>query len=283
MWDTFAHRWLRLPYTLHIHQDVRGAKKPRATVLFIHGIGNTGASWQDVMEALPPDLRLVSIDLLGFGQSKSPVWAVYDAKTQARSVLATYLKLRLSGQVIIVGHSLGALVAVEIAKRYPLLVKSIILCSPPFYREDPVKRRLFPESDRTLRRLYARMVTHPEELLALSRIFKRLGLVNKSFNLTRDNSASYISALEASIINQTAFDDAVRLKVPTYIFHGRLDPIVIYRNLKTVAQRNPNITLTTVLAAHEVEGLYVNAIAKTIDEIASTTPQDSSHDGTYVL
>lgn len=281
MWDSFAHRWLRLPYTLYIHDDVRKVKKPRATVLFIHGIGNTGASWDDVIRALPSDLRLVSIDLLGFGNSKSPTWAVYDAKTQARSVLATYLKLRLSGQVIIVGHSLGALVAVEIAKRYPLLVKSIILCSPPFYREDPVKRRLFPGSDRMLKRLYARMVTHPEELLVISRALKRLGLVNKSFNLTRDNSTSYISALEASIINQTAFDDAVRLKVPMHILYGRLDPAVIYRNLKGVADRNPNAKLTTLLAGHEIVGLFIPAVVKAInDAVSQKKPSD---DGVYMI
>lgn len=275
------HRWLRLPYTLYIHDDVRKVKKPRAIVLFIHGIGNTGASWDAVISALPSDLRLVSIDLLGFGRSKSPAWAVYDAKTQARSVLATYLKLRLSGQVIIVGHSLGALVAVEIAKRYPLLVKSIILCSPPFYREDPVKRRLFPGSDRMLKRLYARMVTHPEELLTISRALKRLGLVNKSFNLTRDNSASYISALEASIINQTAFDDAVRLKVPMHILYGRLDPAVIYRNLKGVVDRNPDAKLTTLLAGHEVIGLFIPAVIKAINEAA--LQEKPSGDGVYVL
>jgi len=281
VWDIFTHRWLRLPYTLYVHDDIRKVKKPRATVLFIHGIGNTGASWDDVIRALPDDLRLVSIDLLGFGKSKSPAWAVYNAKTQARSVLATYLKLRLSGQVIIVGHSLGALVAIEIAKRYPLLVKSLVLCSPPFYREDPVKRRLFPESDRMLKRLYTRMATHPEELLAISRVLKRLGLVNKSFNLTRDNSASYISALEASIINQTSFDDAVRLKTPMHILYGRLDPAVIYRNLKGVVDRNPNARLTTLLAGHEVVGLFIPAVVRAIDEAASQ--EKPSDDGIYVL
>lgn len=281
MWDIFTHRWLRLPYTLYVHDDIRKVKKPRATVLFIHGIGNTGASWDDVIRALPDDLRLVSIDLLGFGKSKSPAWAVYNAKTQARSVLATYLKLRPSGQVIIVGHSLGALVAIEIAKRYPLLVKSLVLCSPPFYREDPVKRRLFPESDRMLKRLYTRMATHPEELLAISRVLKRLGLVNKSFNLTRDNSTSYIGALEASIINQTSFDDAVRLKTPMHILYGRLDPAVIYRNLKGVVDRNPNAKLTTLLAGHEVVGLFIPAVVRAIDEAASQ--EKPSDDGIYVL
>ena len=65
--------------------------------------------------------------MLGFGQSPRPQWAVYDAKTQARSVIATLLKLRFSTPLTIVGHSLGALVAIEMALRYPLLVKKLFL------------------------------------------------------------------------------------------------------------------------------------------------------------
>src|SRR5688500_11433144 len=106
MWDKVIHRWLGLPYTLHVRVDHR-PKKARATVLFLHGIGNSGAAWNDVINKLPDDVRFVTIDLLGFGNSKQPVWATYDAKIQARAILATYLKLRIRGRVIIVGHSLG--------------------------------------------------------------------------------------------------------------------------------------------------------------------------------
>jgi len=106
MQDRLIHRWLHIPYALHT-RVINAKVKPIATVLFIHGMGNSGRAWNKVIDKLPNDIRVVTIDLLGFGQSPRPAWAVYSAKTQARSVLATLLRLRLQGPVIIVGHSLG--------------------------------------------------------------------------------------------------------------------------------------------------------------------------------
>lgn len=265
MWDTLTHRWLRVPYSLHATIDQR-VKKPRATVLFIHGIGNSGEAWTDVIAALPRDVRLVSIDLLGFGKSQRPTWAIYNAKTQARAVLATYLKLRISGQVIIVGHSLGALVAVEIAKRYPLLVKLLVLCSPPFYREDPVKKRMLPSGDKILTTFYRYIKKNPDDFIKISKVAMRLGMVNKSFSIDRDSAPVYMNALESSIINQTSLDDAIKLKVPTHVLYGRLDPVVIYKNIRYLASNNHNVRVTTVLAAHEVQGLLLDAAIRAVKE-----------------
>ena len=263
MWDTLTHRWLRVPYSLHATIDQR-VKRPWATVLFIHGIGNSGEAWNDVITALPKDVRLVSIDLLGFGQSQRPAWAIYNAKTQARAVLATYFKLRISGQVIIVGHSLGALVAVEIAKRYPLLVKSLVLCSPPFYREDPIKKHMLPTGDKILTTFYRYIKNNPDDFIKVSKVAMRLGMVNKSFSIDRDSAPVYMNALESSIINQTSLDDALKLRVPTQVLYGRLDPVVIYKNLRYLANNNHNVRLITVLAAHEVQGLFLDAAIKAI-------------------
>jgi pimeloyl-ACP methyl ester carboxylesterase len=209
---------------------------------------------------------LVTIDLLGFGQSQRPAWAVYDAKTQARAVAATFLKLRLTGRVIIVGHSLGALVAVEIAKRYPLLVRSLVLCSPPFYRVDAVKRRLLPGSDKVLANMFRLATRHPEEFIKISGVAMRLGLVNKSFSLTRDDAPSYMNALEATIINQTSLGDAVKLKVPMQLLYGRLDPVVVVKNLRYLVKNNSHAQLTTLLTGHEVKGsLFIKATVKAIN------------------
>lgn len=262
MLDTLTHRWLRIPYALNVHFAER-PKNPRATVLFIHGIGNSGGAWDEVVTKLPKDVYVISIDLLGFGESPSPSWALYDAKTQARSVLATFLKLRVTGQVIIVGHSLGSLVAIEIAKRYPLLVKSLILCSPPLYNSVQ-KTTLLPSSESLLRQLYTSASKRPDDFLKLAAIATKYDLINKSFNVTADNVTSYMAALQAMIINQTSLDDAVNLKVPTTIIKATLDPFVVSKNLKTLAKRNPAITLKTVIAGHEVRGLYVPVVVKTI-------------------
>ncbi len=256
-----VHRYLRIPYTLHSY-EFQSPKKPRATYIFIHGIGNTLHSWDDVVALMPTDVRIIGLDLLGFGESPKPAWAVYNAKTQARSVALTLLSLGLVQQPVIVGHSLGALIAVEIAKRYPLIPKRLVLCSPPFYKpESPEKGLLSLSADDALRSLYRVARRHPERLERMSPLAVKLGLANKALSITGDNVASYVAALEASIINQTSLEDARRLKLPIKVFIGVFDPVVIRKHLVVLAKENPNITLTTINAGHEVIGGYGKRLA----------------------
>lgn len=263
MLDTLTHRWLRIPYTLNV-THIQRPKKPRATVLFIHGIGNNGSAWDEVIARLPRDVRVLSIDLLGFGESPRPDWAVYSAKTQARSVLATYLKLGIASPVVIVGHSLGSLVAIEMARRYPLLVKSLILCSPPLYRLTDESQKFSLKADDVLRQLYTAAAERPDDFVRLSAVAMKYKLVNASFSVTSDNVASYMATLRTMIINQTSLTDARKLKVPTTILHGTLDPLVVAGNLKLLVKENSRITLKNVLAGHEVTGLYVGAVVQAI-------------------
>lgn len=263
MWDVLLHKWLRIPYALHVHVDKK-VRRPRATVLFLHGIGNSGESWQRVIQDLPSDIRVVVIDLLGFGKSPRPGWAIYNAKTQARSVIATFLKLNIRQPVIIVGHSLGGLVAVEVAHRYPLIVRSLVLCSPPFYKASQQKK-LLPSYDTLLKELYGLVQRYPEKFLLISQLAMRLGLVDKSYNVTSETVPVYINALTASIINQTTLNDALKLTVPTRILYGQFDPMVVFANFKWLAKHNPHVTIKSLLVGHEMLGLYIPAIRKEIE------------------
>lgn len=260
MLDMLTHRWLRIPYTLKV-RSIRRPHKSRATLLFLHGLGNTGAAWDDVIDKMPSDVRIITIDLLGFGDSPNPSWAVYDAKTQARAVLATLIKLRITTPVTIIGHSMGSLVAIEVARRYPLLVSQLVLCSPPLYSND--QQRL-PRADDLLRQLYKTAMQKPETFLQLSAFAMRYKLINKSFNVTEDNVASYMAALSAIIINQTSLQDALKLTVPTIIVRGTLDPFVVAKNIAILAKANAHVTVKTIIAGHEVKGLYVRSVVKII-------------------
>lgn len=270
MLDVLLHKWLRVPYTLHIHVR-RRPKRARATVLFIHGIGNSGAAWSDVIRQLPPDLHIISIDLLGFGKSPRPEWAIYSAKTQAHSIIATLLKLRTVGPVIIVGHSLGALVAVEVAKRYPLLVRSLILCSPPFYRAQQKELRAVLSGDNILKNLYTIAQKHPEQFIRLAELAVKMGLLNSTFSLTSEDAPIYMNALQSSIVNQTSLEDAVNLKVPAHILYGRLDPVVLLKNLRYLEKNNANFDVESILASHEVRGLFIPAVVNAIERATKDT------------
>lgn len=280
MWDQIIHKWLRVPYTLHVSVD-RKVKRPRATVVFIHGIGHSGNVWQEIIERLPSDIRCISIDLLGFGQSPKPRWAIYSVRLQAKMLIATFLRLGIKGPVTLVGHSLGGLVSVEIAKKYPLLVRSLVLCSPPFYRQDPVARKLLPHTDAILKDIYRAIQNNPEQFLKISALAVKYGLVNKSYNVTEDDIHSYMGALEASIINQTSLQDAIKIKKPIRIIYGALDAVVIGRNLKYLVKHNSYASLTTIIAGHEMARLYVPAVvnaitsATTIEKMSTKKGEDA--------
>jgi len=265
--NTVFHRWLKIPYALHVTEFL-SPKRPKATFVLIHGIGNSAKAWESLIPLLPKNVRVVGIDLLGFGQSPHPHWSLYDAKTQARSVGATLLKMRLMQQPIIVGHSLGSLVAVEVAKRYPYIVKQLILCSPPFYKQTEEKRKLL-QRDEILKDLYRRARKYPQTLESLSPLIVKLKLANKSLDINAGNVASYVAALEASIVNQTSLQDAAKLKLPITVLYGAVDPVVIGSNIRGLAKKNTNVVAKKITTGHEIVGRYVKIVAKEMSALVS--------------
>lgn len=261
------HRYLNIPYSLNAH-EFRSPKKPISTYVFIHGMGNSLHSWDEVVKIMPRNVRIIGIDLLGFGKSPKPHWAKYNAQTQARSVGMTLLGLRLKQRPIIVGHSLGALVAVELAKRYPLMPKRLVLCSPPFYSPRLDSKKIGSPDD-MLRTIYGIAKKYPEQLAKFSASAVKLGLANKTLNLSDDNIASYVAALESSIINQTSLQDVAKLKLPIDILYGAFDPVVIKKHITDLARKNPNITAKRLNAAHEIVGGYVKILGNYLAELIS--------------
>lgn len=260
------HRFLGVPYTLHVYRQ-SSISKPKATLVFLHGIGNSGRTWDEVSAEVPDDTNLVILDLLGFGDSPAPDWAVYDAKTQARSVAKTLLSLGVFGEVILVGHSMGALVAVEFATRYPRMVRSLVLCSPPLYNVDPSDdRKLFVQRDEQLRRLYELALKKPDNIVRLSKLAKKYNLLNPDFDVDAMNIDSYVLALRANILNQTTTHDIIRVQKPIHILYGTLDPFVIGQNIKRAAEASEHVTVTKFIGGHEIVGGYVKRVASVIHD-----------------
>ena len=272
MFDRLFHKYLRIPYSLHV-RDYRSPKKPTSTLLFIHGIGSTGAEWEDVISKLPKDMAVITLDLLGFGQSPHPDWAVYSVATQARSIVTTLQKRKSTKTITIVGHSLGSLIAIEIAKEYPWLVDSLVLCSPPFYEPDDTNPMIKP--DELLRRIFMQVEKRPGSFIKASELAKKYRFINPAFNVTAETFDSYAATLRACIINQTSLSDVMKIQKPITIVYGSLDPFVIDRNIKKIKNANPNVKLSKILVGHEVTGRYSSALQKEImlhlDRISAVT------------
>lgn len=210
----------------------------------------------------------VAIDLLGFGASPKPGWVKYSALTQARALRHTFRTTRIRRPVILVGHSLGSLVAIEFAKRYPKMVSSLILCSPPLYKFNP-GRSLSAANERRLLEVYRAVQRQPRQFIKAAAAAQKIGLMNASFQVDDSNIKSYMGALEAAIINQTSLDDIVHLNVPATIIRGTLDPVLISRNISRLARENKYITVVKIVAGHEVVGPFATKVARIIRDTIS--------------
>jgi pimeloyl-ACP methyl ester carboxylesterase len=104
-----------------VHYKVVGRGK--ATIVFLHGLGGNLNVWREQVAAMHSRARLILIDLPGHGGSGAP--ASYSMHGFARAVNAV-LKATRDEHAILVGHSLGALVAREVDRYYPAHCRAIV-------------------------------------------------------------------------------------------------------------------------------------------------------------
>jgi len=109
-----------------VHYEVLGRGRP---LIFLHGWVGSWRYWIPVMQAASVSFRAYAIDFWGFGDT---------AKHQSNYGLAGQVKLLDSflyemgiGRVALVGHGLGAIVAVQYALLYPDVVDRVMAVSCP--------------------------------------------------------------------------------------------------------------------------------------------------------
>jgi pimeloyl-ACP methyl ester carboxylesterase len=99
------------------------------TIVCVHGLGGTKASFLPTVNALADHYRVVAIDLPGFGESDKPIGAPYDAPWFARSVFAAMDALGLE-RAHIAGNSMGGRVAIEAGLTDRERTGGLLLLSP---------------------------------------------------------------------------------------------------------------------------------------------------------
>ena len=253
--DKLVHKVLGIPHTLHVGLDQAAQEAGLPTIVFVHGLARTHKVWSTTLNALSTKSRVIAVDLLGFGESPKPDWRSYNAEEQAISLRATLRRCNVSGDVILVGHSLGALVAIEYAKKYPMHLKSLVLCSTPLYKSEP--RYIFskfklPDGETFYKNVLRNLREKPDFTKKLNYYARRVKFIDPDFVVDDKNIRSVARSIEMAIENQSAFEWLIETDVPTSLVYGRLDPYVIKKYYKSIAKHNPNCTVHPIVAGHEV-------------------------------
>lgn len=94
------------------------AKEPVA-IVFIHGFTLAGESWYRQFNALRkshPEARLLTMDLRGHGQTGAVPASLCTVEGAAADALAVIAERAATGKLIVVGHSLGGLIALHMVR-----------------------------------------------------------------------------------------------------------------------------------------------------------------------
>ena len=109
--------------------------------VMIHGLGGSSLNWTDLMAGLSDRLDSSAVDLAGFGESPPPRDGDFSPPGQARGV-AELIQEKHFGPVHLFGNSLGGAVALQLAARYPELIRSLTLISPALPRLLPTRETM---------------------------------------------------------------------------------------------------------------------------------------------
>jgi pimeloyl-ACP methyl ester carboxylesterase len=98
-------------------------------LVLLHGIGSGAASWVQQFEALGGTRRVLAWDAPGYGMSTPVAFDSPSAKDYAE-VLRGWLDVLGIERCVLVGHSLGAIIAGAFAATNPRRVAGLLLISP---------------------------------------------------------------------------------------------------------------------------------------------------------
>lgn len=111
-------------------------------LVLVHGLTDDGTCWPDAVARWESEWRILAVDQRGHGESpRFTAEQIEKAPTVLEADLADVLN-GLGEPAVVVGHSLGGLMAARVAVKHPALVRGLVL-------EDPARPRGegTPESD----------------------------------------------------------------------------------------------------------------------------------------
>ena len=265
MFNDFIHRFLKIPLLMRVRYDHSISKEPELTIVMLHGIASSYATWREVLPVLAHDkdlakVRFIAIDLIGFGRSEKPDWYLYDYESYRKTMTRTLKKLKINTPIILCGHSMGCLIAGDYAASGEIVIDKLVLVSPPIIRANEVAG----VQDLVYTRLYGELRKHTDAK-AINAAAKLVDALS-SFEKKSLNTRAFRMSMDNIILNKGNYSLFAGLHMPMEVVHGRLDPLVIGANLRKLAERNPNFHLTETFGGHDMIGAKAKKVNKIVKE-----------------
>ena len=240
------------------------------TLLVVHPGGGPATSWNGVTAYLADRFRVVRVNRRIYVSPRSTPPLKHSLRTETADVLS--IAGLLDGPLILVGHSSGAVVALETALRSPALFAGVIAYEPPMPTRSPAA------GEAGHRARAALDASHPAEAM---RIHLRdiAGMPAESVDAiladgpARDALAAYAPAQitdnEAIDALGVGIDRYRQLSLPTTLIQGDRSPAHLHERVSDLATTLPNAHVVTLPGqGHTAHRDAPGVLARVIGEAA---------------
>lgn len=240
------------PLKLAKTYDFCPSKNPRLTVVMIHGIASDSQTFKNAISYLTgttslKDIRFVSFDLLGAGESMKSDNLEYNFSEQLEALNNSIKNLKLKTPLVLVGHSMGCLISARYVDLHKRMVKELILISPPIYRPEDFNNPVFMAGQDGFKKI----------------VFQK--------NPALKSDKAFNNELNKIVLNPKNYEILTRLTRPTTIIFGLADQIIASFNIPKLLKENSKITAIETPGTHGVARDKYTKMVEILERILNET------------
>ncbi len=247
--------------------NVAGDTGSGPVVVMIHGIASSSVTFHHLVPLLEPTHRCITIDILGFGDSPAPPDATYTLREHVAALDRTIRSLNLREPFILIGHSLGSLIAARYSATHRRGLARLVLVSPPIYLPPAVLGdRLDRANMGAYFSLYEFLRTNASFTQRTAAALAAVAPIKNVLELTEKNWEPFMLSLKNAVESQTTLADVSRVRVPVDVVYGALDPFLAPGGIALVEQLRHVRSHRVSRVAHIIRPTLAAAVAKVIVE-----------------
>lgn len=227
------------------------------TLLFLHGWAGSKELWRHILALMPPQYRVIALDLPGTGGTPLPE----DMQTipQMAHWVANVCKRLDLDNVTLIGHSLGGNLAAEICLLFPDLVRRLVLAdaaldpaSLPVRARWPLRRPFGLAALVALRVSMAPLALWGHWVPTEARVGLWQGQARRCYWYVRANLSDRVLRVQLQALSDNPMLAArlQELSLPILILHGEHDPLVPVAQAHRLAQTLAHARLVTFPQGH---------------------------------